>query len=189
MELADEAGLVKSLICGAIPLRCYIAVINAGGDISCRKLEELIPMIKYDDHRWMLFINKTDEVGYDTNLIELFIYNLDEAVSDNGLNKGFECPVLSGSVNDYMRNRKADSSAAQLLNDCFAAFPNDDESVEEEFIMPVETVSRSGDNKWILSGTVGSGNLMLHENVYLSGAGNVVTLWPNEWKCSEWRWI
>ena len=172
VDCPGHADYVKNMITGAAQMDGAILVCAATDGVMPQTREHILLARQVGVPKIVVFMNKIDQLGGDTELADLVEMELRELLSKYEYD-GDNTPIIRGSAFQALEAAKAgnfdDASIAELMNAVDTWIPTPDRATDQPFLMPVEDVFTITGRGTVVTGRVERGVLKTGETIEIVG--------------------
>ena len=175
VDCPGHADYVKNMITGAAQMDGAILVCAATDGVMPQTREHILLARQVGVPKIVVFMNKLDQLGGDTELADLVEMEIRELLSKYEYD-GDNTPIIRGSAFQALEAAKAgnydaaDTAAiAELMDAVDSWIPTPDRATDQPFLMPVEDVFTITGRGTVVTGRVERGVLKTGETVEIVG--------------------
>ena len=175
VDCPGHADYVKNMITGAAQMDGAILVCAATDGVMPQTREHILLARQVGVPKIVVFMNKLDQLGGDTELADLVEMELRELLSKYEYD-GDNTPIIRGSAYLALEAAKAgnyDSEDTKCIQELMEAvdswIPTPDRATDQPFLMPVEDVFTITGRGTVVTGRVERGVLKTGETVEIVG--------------------
>ena len=175
VDCPGHADYVKNMITGAAQMDGAILVVAATDGPMPQTREHILLARQVGVPRIVVFMNKLDQLGGDTELADLVEMEIRELLSKYEYD-GDNTPIIRGSAFLALEAAKAgnydsdDTKCIQELMDAVDSWiPTPDRATDQPFLMPVEDVFTITGRGTVVTGRVERGQLRTSEEIEIVG--------------------
>ena len=152
VDCPGHADYVKNMITGAAQMDGGILVVSATDGPMPQTREHILLARQVGVPKLVIFLNKVDQLGGDTELVELVELEVRELLTEYGFD-GDNTPIVSGS-------------ALAAVDD---AIPTPDRPIDQPFLMPIEDVFSISGRGTVVTGRVEAGKINSGDKIQIVG--------------------
>ena len=175
VDCPGHADYVKNMITGAAQMDGAILVVAATDGPMPQTREHILLARQVGVPYIVVFMNKMDQLGGDTELADLVEMEIRELLSQYGF-PGDDTPIIRGSALQAIEAAQAgnwDSEASKAIDELMAAvdefIPLPPRETDKPFLMPIEDVFTITGRGTVVTGRVERGMLHLNDTVEICG--------------------
>ena len=175
VDCPGHADYVKNMITGAAQMDGAILVVAATDGVMPQTREHILLARQVGVPRIVVFMNKLDQLGGDTELADLVEMEVRELLSNYEYD-GDNTPIVRGSAYLALEAAKAgnyDSPDCACISELMEAvdswIPTPERATDQPFLMPIEDVFTSTGRGTVVTGRVERGVLKNGETVEIVG--------------------
>ena len=175
VDCPGHADYVKNMITGAAQMDGAILVVAATDGVMPQTREHILLARQVGVPKIVVFMNKLDQLGGDTELADLVEMEVRELLSNYEYD-GDNTPIIRGSAFQALEAAKAgtyDSDATKCIAELMEAvdtwIPTPERATDQPFLMPVEDVFTITGRGTVVTGRVERGVVKTGETVEIVG--------------------
>ncbi len=175
VDCPGHADYVKNMITGAAQMDGAILVVAATDGVMPQTREHILLARQVGVPRIVVFMNKIDQLGGDTELADLVEMEVRELLSKYEYD-GDNTPIIRGSAYLALEAAKAgnfDSPDCKCIDELMEAvdnwIPTPDRATDQPFLMPIEDVFTITGRGTVVTGRVERGTLKNGDTVEIVG--------------------
>ena len=175
VDCPGHADYVKNMITGAAQMDGAILVVAATDGVMPQTREHILLARQVGVPRIVVFMNKIDQLGGDTELADLVEMEVRELLSKYEYD-GDNTPIIRGSAFQALEAAKAgkfDDPSTKCIDELMDAvdawIPTPDRATDQPFLMPIEDVFTITGRGTVVTGRVERGVLKNGETVEIVG--------------------
>ena len=175
VDCPGHADYVKNMITGAAQMDGAILVVAATDGVMPQTREHILLARQVGVPKIVVFMNKLDQLGGDTELADLVDMEVRELLSKYEYD-GDNTPIIRGSAFNALEAAKAgkwdspDTACISELMDAVDSWiPTPDRATDQPFLMPIEDVFTITGRGTVVTGRVERGTLKTGETVEIVG--------------------
>ena len=175
VDCPGHADYVKNMITGAAQMDGAILVVAATDGVMPQTREHILLARQVGVPKIVVFMNKLDQLGGDTELADLVEMEVRELLSNYEYD-GDNTPIVRGSAFQALEAAKAgtyDPAATGCIQELMEAvdswIPTPDRATDQPFLMPVEDVFTITGRGTVVTGRVERGVVKVGETVEIVG--------------------
>ena len=175
VDCPGHADYVKNMITGAAQMDGAILVVAATDGVMPQTREHILLARQVGVPRIVVFMNKLDQLGGDTELADLVEMEVRELLSNYEYD-GDNTPIVRGSAYLALEAAKAgnyDSAdcacIAELMDAVDSWIPTPERATDQPFLMPIEDVFTITGRGTVVTGRVERGVVKVGETVEIVG--------------------
>ncbi|WHQ37043.1 elongation factor Tu [Spiroplasma sp. SV19] len=169
VDCPGHADYVKNMITGAAQMDGAILVVAATDGPMPQTREHILLSRQVGVPKMVVFLNKCDMMGDDTEMIDLVEMEVRDLLSEYGFD-GENTPVIRGSALKALEgDPKWEEKNMELMNAIDTWIPEPERDTEKPFMMPVEDVFTITGRGTVATGRVERGIVKVNEEVEIIG--------------------
>ena len=177
VDCPGHADYVKNMITGAAQMDGAILVCAATDGVMPQTREHILLARQVGVPKIVVFMNKLDQLGGDTELADLVEMEIRELLSKYEYD-GDNTPIVRGSAFQALEAAKAGNydaadtaCIAELMDAVDTWIPTPDRATDQPFLMPVEDVFTITGRGTVATGRVERGTIKVGDTVEIVGLG------------------
>ena len=171
VDCPGHADYVKNMITGAAQMDGAILVVSATDGPMPQTREHILLARQVGVPRIVIYLNKVDQLGGDTELVELVELEIRELLNEYGF-EGDDTPIISGSALAAVEGGDAktgEESILELMTKVDEWIPQPTREVDKPFSLAIEDVFSISGRGTVVSGRVEKGKINSGDKIEIVG--------------------
>ena len=171
VDCPGHADYVKNMITGAAQMDGAILVVSATDGPMPQTREHILLARQVGVPRIVIYLNKVDQLGGDTELVELVELEIRELLNEYGF-EGDDTPIISGSALAAVEGGDAktgEESILELMTKVDEWIPQPTREVDKPFSLAIEDVFSISGRGTVVSGRVEKGKIISGDKIEIVG--------------------
>tara|TARA_B100001029_G_scaffold81711_1_gene67108 strand:+ start:1540 stop:2733 length:1194 start_codon:yes stop_codon:yes gene_type:complete len=171
VDCPGHADYVKNMITGAAQMDGAILVVSATDGPMPQTREHILLARQVGVPRIVIYLNKVDQLGGDTELVELVELEIRELLNEYGF-EGDDTPIISGSALAAVEGGDAktgEESILELMTKVDEWIPQPTREVDKPFSLAIEDVFSISGRGTVVTGRVEKGKINSGDKIEIVG--------------------
>ncbi len=171
VDCPGHADYVKNMITGAAQMDGAILVVSATDGPMPQTREHILLARQVVVPRIVIYLNKVDQLGGDTELVELVELEIRELLNEYGF-EGDDTPIISGSALAAVEGGDAktgEESILELMTKVDEWIPQPTREVDKPFSLAIEDVFSISGRGTVVTGRVEKGKINSGDKIEIVG--------------------
>ena len=171
VDCPGHADYVKNMITGAAQMDGAILVVSATDGPMPQTREHILLARQVGVPRIVIYLNKVDQLGGDTELVELVELEIRELLNEYGF-EGDDTPIISGSALAAVEGGDAktgEESILELMTNVDEWIPQPTREVDKPFSLAIEDVFSISGRGTVVTGRVEKGKINSGDKIEIVG--------------------
>ena len=174
VDCPGHADYIKNMITGAAQMDGTILVVSAADGPMPQTREHILLSRQVGVPYIVVFLNKVDQLGGDTEMLELVEMEVRELLSEYGY-PGDDTPIIAGSALAVLEDTTNDPNAdcykpiAELMDAVDSYIPTPERKADLPFLMPIEDIFTITGRGTVVTGRVERGQIKTGDEVEIVG--------------------
>ena len=171
VDCPGHADYVKNMITGAAQMDGGILVVSATDGPMPQTREHILLARQVGVPKLVIFLNKVDQLGGDTELIELVELEVRELLSEYGFD-GDNTPIIAGSALAAVEGSDAktgEEAILELMSKVDEWIPQPERALDKPFSLAIEDVFSISGRGTVVTGRVEAGKINSGDKIQIVG--------------------
>ena len=171
VDCPGHADYVKNMITGAAQMDGAILVVSATDGPMPQTREHILLARQVGVPKLVIFLNKIDQLGGDTELVELVELEVRELLTEYGFD-GDNTPIVSGSALAAVENGDAkigEEAITELMAKVDEWIPQPERALDKPFSLAIEDVFSISGRGTVVTGRVEKGKINSGDKIQIVG--------------------
>ena len=174
VDCPGHADYIKNMITGAAQMDGTILVVSAADGPMPQTREHILLSRQVGVPYIVVFLNKVDQLGGDTEMLELVEMEVRELLTEYGY-PGDDTPIIAGSALAVLEDSTNDPNAEcykpiqELLDAVDSYIPTPERKADLPFLMPIEDIFTITGRGTVVTGRVERGQVKTGDEVEIVG--------------------
>ncbi|NSW88744.1 elongation factor Tu [bacterium] len=171
VDCPGHADYVKNMITGAAQMDGAILVVSATDGPMPQTREHILLARQVGVPKLVIFLNKIDQLGGDTELVELVELEVRELLTEYGFD-GDNTPIVSGSALAAVENGDAkigEEAITELMSKVDEWIPQPERALDKPFSLAIEDVFSISGRGTVVTGRVEKGKINSGDKIQIVG--------------------
>ena len=171
VDCPGHADYVKNMITGAAQMDGAILVVSATDGPMPQTREHILLARQVGVPRIVIYLNKVDQLGGDTELVELVELEIRELLNEYGF-EGDDTPIIAGSALAAVEGgdkKTGEESILELMSKVDEWIPQPERALDKPFSLAIEDVFSISGRGTVVTGRVEQGVIKTGEEIEIVG--------------------
>tara|TARA_B100000029_G_scaffold516734_1_gene633430 strand:- start:10122 stop:11315 length:1194 start_codon:yes stop_codon:yes gene_type:complete len=176
VDCPGHADYVKNMITGAAQMDGAILVVSATDGPMPQTREHILLARQVGVPRIVIYLNKVDQLGGDTELVELVELEIRELLNEYGF-EGDDTPIIAGSALAAVEGgdkKTGEESILELMSKVDEWIPQPERALDKPFSLAIEDVFSISGRGTVVTGRVEKGKINSGDKIEIVGIKDTV---------------